>query len=93
VGSDGFPPDYDQCFAEMVSLLHKIEVWWIVNVEIPTDPDHDGRKIDETEILPGRVMTLRLLLDVALGDEERSRSYYSAFRNLEANGQGKGGRT
>lgn len=28
-------------FETLVSLLRKIEVWWVVNVEIATNPDFD----------------------------------------------------
>ncbi len=59
----------------MVGLLHKIEVWWIANVEIPTDPDFDGREIDEDGIVSGPIMTIKLLLEIALGDEKKSRYY------------------
>lgn len=36
LASKGLPPDFEQCFLDMVALLRKIEVWWITNVEIPT---------------------------------------------------------
>ncbi len=80
LGTEGLPPDFDQCFNEMVALLRKIEVWWIINVEIATDPDYAGLDVDEDEIVPGRIMTLQLLWDIALGDEERSRFYWNEFR-------------
>jgi len=47
LGTEGLPPDFGHCFNDMVALLRKIEVWWITNVEIPTNPDYDGREIDE----------------------------------------------
>lgn len=80
--SEGLPDDFVECLTEMAQLLRKIEIWWIINVEIPTDPDFDGRHIKEDDVIPGPVMALQLLLDVALGDEERSRSYYNEWRKL-----------
>lgn len=81
IGSEGLPADFDQCFADMVALLRKIEVWWIVNVEIPTNPDFDGsEEIDEDGIVPGPIMSMQLLMEIALGDEERSRFHYEEFR-------------
>lgn len=80
LGTQGLPPDFDQCSNELVELLRKIEIWWIVNVEIATDPDYADLDVDEDEIVPGRIMTLQLLWDIALGDEERSRFYWSEFR-------------
>jgi len=64
-------------FPNMIDLLHKIEKWWILNVEIPTNPDFDGQEIDEEGIVPGRIMTIRLLADIALGSEEESKFYYN----------------
>jgi len=66
-------------FSKMIDLLHKIEKWWILNVEIPTNPDFDGQGIDEDGIVPGQIMTLRLLADIALGSEEESKLYYNNF--------------
>lgn len=69
-------------FGELIILLNKIEVWWIVNVEILTDEDFADKEIDESHIIPGPIMMLQLLLDVALGDEERSKFYYQEFTKL-----------
>lgn len=80
LSSEGLPPDFDHCFGDMVALLRKIEVWWITKVEIPTNPDFDGREVDEGGIVPGPIMGMQLLMDIALGDEERSRFYYDDFR-------------
>ena len=86
LASQGLPPDFEQCFTEMLALLRKIEVWWITNVEIPTNSDYDGSEIDEEEIVPGRLMAMQLLWDIALGDEERSRFYYNEFHKQSEGG-------
>jgi len=86
LGSDGLPADFAECFASMVDLLRKIEVWWITNVEIPTDPDYDGSDVDEAGIVPGPIMSIRLLYDIALGDEAKSRFYYNGFREQSRDG-------
>lgn len=57
-------------FQELVALLRKIEVWWVVNVEIPTNPDYDGQEIDESGIVPGPVLMLQMMLEVVSGNEE-----------------------
>lgn len=72
-------------FSTMTELLHKIEKWWILNVEIPTDPEFDDEEINEEEILPGKVMILRLLTDIALGSEEESKFYYTEFNKRNNN--------
>jgi hypothetical protein len=75
----GLPADLSDRLGEMISLLDKIERWWVINVEIATDPEFIGREIDEQRIIPGTIMGLRLLLDIALGSEEESRKYYEEF--------------
>ena len=62
-------------FQELVSLLKKIEVWWVVNVEIPVNPDFDEKKIDEEGIVPGPVLMLQMMLEVASGNDELLKHY------------------
>jgi hypothetical protein len=57
-------------FDALVELLRKIGVWWVVNVEIPTNPDFDGQEIDEEGIVPGAVLSLQMLIQVASGNTE-----------------------
>lgn len=80
VGNEGMPPVFADRFQEMAALLRKIEIWWIREVDIPPNPDFDGREIDETGIIPGPVIGLQLLCDIALGSEERSRFYHEEMR-------------
>lgn len=80
VGKEGLPSDFAERFREMAYLLRKIEVWWIKEVDIPTSGDFDGQEVDEAEILPGPVIGLQMLCDIALGSDERSRFYYDEFR-------------
>ena len=53
--AEGLPSNFVERFDELVFLLDKIEKWWIVNVEIPINPDLAGMEdeIDEDEIIPG----------------------------------------
>lgn len=75
----GLPPNLAERFSEMVGLLDKIERWWIVNFEIPINADLDGMEIDEAKVMPGPILGLRLLLDVALGSEKESKWYFEEF--------------
>ncbi len=67
--------DHIERFEELVFLLKKIEVWWVVNVEIPVNSDFDGQEIDAEEIVPGPVLTLQMMLEVASGNEELLKQY------------------
>jgi hypothetical protein len=80
LGTEGMPLDFEKCFQEMVGLLRKLELWWITQVDLPTNPDFDGREIEEADIQPGPVLMLQLLCDIALGSEEQSRFYYEEFK-------------
>ncbi len=80
--TDGIREDQATLFSEMVRLLKKIETWWIVNVEIPTNPDFDGREVDEAGIVPGPLISLQLMVDIALGSEKDADWYYKQFKGL-----------
>lgn len=81
LASGGAPSKHVAELPKLVALLRKIEVWWIMNVEIPTNPDFDeATEIDEDGILPGPVMTVSLMVDVALGSEEQANQYLKAFQ-------------
>jgi hypothetical protein len=62
--------EYDSQFPALIALLRKVEVWWIVNVEIPTNPDYDGYEIDEAGITPGALISLQMLIEVASGSTQ-----------------------
>lgn len=80
VSSEGLPEGLDDRFAEMIALIRKLGVWWILNFELATDPDWADKEIDEKEIIPGRQIALQLLCDVALGAHEQSRHWHEGFR-------------
>lgn len=62
--------DHIAQFSVLVELLRKIEVWWVVNVEIPINPDYDGAEIDVDGIVPGSILALQMLLEVVAGNTE-----------------------
>lgn len=65
-------------FQELVTLLRKIEIWWVVNLEIPTNPDFDGVEIDEEKIVPGPLLMIQIMLDVVSGNEALLNHYREA---------------
>jgi len=77
--SKGSKFDHADLFDEMVKLVRKIEVWWIVNVELPTNPDWDGKEVDEAGIIPGPILSLQLMTEIALGNDEQASYYYNEF--------------
>jgi hypothetical protein len=68
-------------FQELLTLLRKIEIWWVVNLEIPTNPDFDGKEIDEEGIVPGPVLMLQMMMEVLSGNEELLKHYQKGSRD------------
>ncbi len=62
--------NHTEQFNILVELLRKIEVWWIVNVELATDPDYNDAEVDEEGIVPGSILSLQMLLEVVGGNTE-----------------------
>ncbi|MDB5744730.1 MAG: hypothetical protein JWR68_3045 [Polaromonas sp.] len=71
---------HQEQFTVLVELLRKVEVWWVINVEIPTNPDYADEDIDEAGIVPGAILSLQTLLQVAGGNSE----LLDAWRNQRA---------
>lgn len=62
--------DHKDQFLVLVKLLRKIEVWWVINVEIAINPDYSDTEIDEDGIVPGAILSLQMLLEVASGNTQ-----------------------
>lgn len=60
-------------------LINKIDKWWIINVDIPCNPNYDGREIDENEISS----TKSIMLDHIF--KAFANTYYSLNQNLNEN--------
>ena len=52
-------------------LLEKIEVWWVKNVHIPTNPDFDDVEVNEKDIHPGRVVVLDYITAIISSDNSQ----------------------
>lgn len=67
---------------KMCELLNKIDVWWIRNIEIPTNPDFDDQDVDsipDSEIRSGNHLFLAMLLQVATGEESEANRFLDEF--------------
>lgn len=76
-----------------VSLLHmrciyavtsKIDNWWIREIEIPVNPNFDGREFTEEELsgcFSMRVMIMSLLIEIAEGGDSALASVYDLWKN------------
>jgi len=79
---EGLPQDYAERFADMTALLDKIERWWIINFEIPINPDLAANidNLDLEGIVPGPIASLKMMIDVALGTNETATYYINEFK-------------
>ena len=83
---EGLPPDLPENFENIVKLLDKIERWWIVNVELEINPQLADKEIDAEEIVPGPVLNLKMMIDIALGSDEQAEIYIKEFtKNMKSN--------
>lgn len=75
-------PDLAKDFATTMALVQKIEKWWILNVEIGTDPDINANEIDEDKIVSGPSWVMHLLAQVALGVGDEAWKFHQKFEEL-----------
>jgi hypothetical protein len=69
-------------FQALVDLLLKIEKWWFINFEAAIDPDMLPDGANPEDVIPGSIMSLQLMLDIALGNEPEEGYYYNAFKKM-----------
>ena len=67
---------------DLCKLLSKIDIWWIRNVEIPTNPDFDDQDdeiIPDSEITSGNILFLSMLFNIATGNDADATQFYDRF--------------
>ena len=79
LAGSGNRPDFEMLFPQLVDLIVKIDRWWIINVEIETDPDFSGKEICESEVTPGSQVLLQIATKVALGEDDDAWELYNMF--------------
>jgi len=67
-----------ELLAEMQEVLAKVGRWFIREVEIPSDPQCDGKTIDDSDILSGNSLLLQVLIDAAIGSPGRASKLYES---------------
>lgn len=69
----------------LMSLRTKIEKWWIMNVEIPTNSDFDNQDIKEKDVVTGSELMNRVMIDILTGNEDEANFYYNEFLKARNN--------
>lgn len=77
-------PDFDTMFSEIVALVTKIKRWWILNVELETDPDWAGKVVEVEDVTPGSSMLLQIMAKVALGADDEAWELYKEFSRIHS---------
>ncbi|WP_426669402.1 hypothetical protein ACPPVU_24710 [Mucilaginibacter sp. McL0603] len=71
--------DYIENLSELMRLRIKIEKWWIMNVDIPTNSDFDHMEITENDIVTGSELLNKIMMDIITGKEGEADFYYNEF--------------
>lgn len=77
--SNGCDFDITQSFDGMIELLRKIELWWFVNFEMEINPESYPPDLNLDQVIPGRLWSLQMLINTALGSEEEALAFYNEF--------------
>lgn len=68
---------------ELIELRTKIEKWWILNVELPTQEEISGdMEIDEDNIVTGLQVIIQVILELISDDEKGSSFYQRLLKEL-----------
>lgn len=74
---------------ECYEILSKIDKWWIIEVELTTNPDFmqiDHNSIEHDSIFSGNMALLQLLYKVYIGDDKSLENIYNKIINIPDKG-------
>ena len=67
---------------KLIGLLAKIEKWWFRWFELAIQPDMLPDDANPDDVVAGPIWSLQMILDIALGDEEKSSFYYKEWLKI-----------
>jgi hypothetical protein len=73
----------------MPEVLSKIEQWWMITVAAKPRLNFNDKKMNEAGTIRDKIMTLRLLADIASGLEEESETRVSQNSGYNHDGLAK----
>ena len=77
---EGIPKDLPNYFSDLINLRTKIEKWWVLNIEIPTNPDIEySHEISEKDIMTSSQIIYRIILDMLSNDKKTATFYRDEF--------------
>lgn len=75
-------PDYMLAFQAVYALIAKIERWWIVNFHMDVLDQDLPPGADVDDIIPGPIVALQMLADVALTEGEGAWELHKIFEKI-----------
>jgi hypothetical protein len=64
---------------DLIDLYSKVEKWWFKYFELSVQPEILPDGADPDEVIPGPMLTIRLMLEIALEAEPTKGFYYKEF--------------
>lgn len=77
--STGKMPEFEKMFPKIVSLVTKIDRWWVINVEMAVDDQWANKDVEPENVTPGTTLLLQFLEQIALGEGDVAWELYRAF--------------
>ena len=65
--SNGFNEGDAQLFTEMLRIYHKLDKWWINEIEIPISADKIPEDYDREGVCSGQAIILSIINDILFG--------------------------
>ena len=75
---------FEVYYTKLIYLIIKIDRWWVLNIEIPTNCIDNIDQIKEEEVISSSEILIKLLTDLIAGDEETSTMYYNEYLKYKA---------
>ena len=76
-------PDHEvdaDIFNKMLEVTNKVGVYWVVNYELPIHPYYSRQEVDENGIKIGTVMMIKMMMQIAFGQEPEEGHYYNEIK-------------
>lgn len=77
--STGKMPEFEKIFPKIVSLVTKIDRWWVINIEMAVDDQCANKDVEPENVTPGTTLLLQFLEQIALGEGDVAWELYRAF--------------
>ncbi|MFN6074196.1 MAG: hypothetical protein ACK46Y_01410 [Fluviicola sp.] len=80
--------EFTSSFEDLLEIKVKLDRWWTINIEIPTNPDiEDVSKINLAEVITSSEILLILFSYTLSNDEEKSKYFYNELMRIQKNHQ------